>query len=159
VSQTAAIWRVAREQQRLQPLGLIWRCVGSGHATIDLDAAESRLRERHAIRDVRDADDELLGARCRIVSTSARFAIVLLEPSTEGRLAAALAKYGQDQVSIYLRPIPRGEDVLARAAAAGLALSAAAEGPFGRQRLVAGGPRWGPFVLIVEASRAATIEA
>jgi hypothetical protein len=156
VSNSSALARLADERGRLHPLGLRWRVVGSGEATIDLDLAEAELRARVGIRDVRDAGgDALLGAHCRIVTTSERLATVLLEPAAEGRLAAALAKYGQQPVAAYLRPIPKGEDVVTRAAAAGIPLSATADGPFGRQRLVLGGPRWGPFVVIVE--QAATI--
>ena len=157
MSESGAIWRLSGERARLAPLGLLWRDIATGNATIDLDRAELEARASTDVRQVTDADDELLGARARVVAFSKRrLRTVLLEPSTEGRLAAALAKFGQQPVVAYVRPIPRDVDVAAPAAAAGVRLSAAGNGPFGRQRLVLGGPRWGPFVVIVE--QAATIE-
>jgi hypothetical protein len=146
--------RLARERTRLDATSLGLRLVATGRATVDLDRAEADAREAMDVRRISAAgDDELLGAHCRIVATQRGDAIVLLEPSTEGRLAAALAKFGEHHVVDY---VAGTGDVVRTAAAAGVALSAVAGGPFGRQRLVLGGPRWGPFVVIVE--QAATID-
>jgi hypothetical protein len=100
----------------------------------------------------------LLGAWSRIVTTGDPVRIVLLEPNTEGRLAASLARFGQEPVVMYLEPVVAGEDVRAAAAAVGILLSEARPGPFGRGRLVLGGSRWGPHLILVEPQEAATIE-
>jgi hypothetical protein len=115
-----------------------------GWATVDLDRAESNIpgaRSREGL------SDELLGARSRWLDLTDGNAALLLEPSTEGRLAASLARFGEGPIALYLRPEAGAAE---RAIAAGFALSTEAGGPLGRQRLVLGGPRWGPHVLLVE---------
>jgi hypothetical protein len=71
--------------------------------------------------------------------------IILLEPSTEGRLAAALARQGEGPVAVYRRPAADpGTDRRTRAG----------DGPLGRQQLELDGPVAGPFRLtLVEAER------
>jgi hypothetical protein len=82
--------------------------------------------------------------------------VVLLEPNTEGRLAATLARVGEGPAALYLQPVhatlARIRDELRRA---GRPTSVIGEGPFGRQALVLGRPAWGPHVLLVDT--AATI--
>lgn len=73
---------------------------------------------------------------------------VLLEPSTEGPLAATLARHGEGIVARYLVVSADGVDA---ARAAGFALSSTEAGPLGRQRLVFGGSRFGPHLLLVDA--------
>ena len=145
---------LARQRARLGGIGLDFSLIARGRATVDVDRAEAEVGEVMAVRDISGADDdELLGARCRIITTGTGDTIALLEPFTEGRLAAALARFGEGHVVDY---VAAGRNVVAAASAAGVVVSLAARGPFGRQRLVLGGPRWGPFVVIVE--RAATIQ-
>jgi hypothetical protein len=65
-------------------------------------------------------------------------ALALAEPSTEGRLAAALARHGEGVAGRY---VLLGLDMAAiadRAAVAGVALSRPTVGPFGREVLVLG---------------------
>jgi hypothetical protein len=69
--------------------------------------------------------------------------VQVLEPDTEGPLAAALARFGEGLAAIYVRPGRR----------AGGRFEAV--GPFGPARL-APGPAWGPHVLALEPR--ATIE-
>jgi hypothetical protein len=145
------------ERTRLAALGLHSTLLAPGIATLDLDHAEAELRRSGGVGRVSQCDDPLLGARCRLVVTNDGDHVVLLEPSTEGRLAAALARFGPHRVVEYAQLVPRDADVATVARAAGVSLSVAADGPFGRQRLVLGGPRWGPFVIVVESSGAATI--
>ena len=95
-----------------------------------------------------DTRDEHLGAFARVIRTGDDREIALIEPFTEGRLAAALARHGEGFVALYLIA-DRGAS--ARARAAGIVLSAAGLGPFGTQRLVIGGPRSGPFIAIAAA--------
>ena len=74
------------------------RLVGIGWATVDIERTVAGLPGV----DVRAAaDDELLGARAWRTS-SGPVALVLLEPNTEGRLAAALARRGEGIAALYL---------------------------------------------------------
>jgi hypothetical protein len=123
-----------------------------GWATVELDRAEVQVGARLAAGPGPDTpvredapDDELLGARCRLLR-SARGEVLLLEPSTEGRLAAALARHDEGPLVRFLVGGSHGPE---RVRKAGLVLSAAGDGPFGSEQLVLGGPRWGPFLLLV----------
>ena len=80
---------------------------------------------------------------------SAQWALV--EPTTEGRLTATLARHGEGHAGWYLR-LPLGLDHAGRLATdAGLRLSRPADGPFGRERLILGDRIDGPHVLLVAA--------
>lgn len=132
-------------------LGSAFRLV-FGWATVDLDRAALDAAAGALIRSRDVSDDVLLGARCRLVSIGAREReVILLEPATEGRIAASLARFGEGLVVLYLlvsrEKLEVVTDELVRA---GLVLSAEASGPFGRERLVAGGPAWGAHLLIGE---------
>jgi hypothetical protein len=122
-----------------------------GWATVELDRAEREVREAlTALGDARveeRPDDDLLGARCRILRYDGDRDMLLLEPSTEGRLAASLARYGEGSVALYLFGAP---GAAGRLAEAGLVLSGAAPGPLGGQRLVLAGRAWGPHLLLVD---------
>jgi len=138
-------------------LGRLWTAVAprkavGGWATVELDRAEvevtAALAELHDLQDPRaeDAPDErVLGARCRLLRYADDRDMLLLEPSTEGRLAAALARYGEGSVALYLLVDGGAPE---RARRAGFRLSSAGRGPFGPERLVLAGPRWGPFLVL-----------
>ena len=122
-----------------------------GWATVELDRAARELSDLigsgHVFGDA--PPSEALGARCRVGSGAAEggVRIVLLEPDTEGRLSAALARHGEGWVATW---------VTAPAAPAAppstdAALSGARPGPLGTERLVLGAPVTGPYRLIVEA--------
>jgi hypothetical protein len=67
------------------------RLIGVGWATVDLERAEAAVG-----LDLADADgDVALGARCRMAELPDGVRFVLLEPSTEGRLTATLARHGE----------------------------------------------------------------
>jgi hypothetical protein len=121
------------------------------HATVDLERA---LVERGASPGgaAGSVPDELLGARVVVVGEgSARTAVA--EPSTEGRLAATLARHGEGIVGSYLRgPFPLA-DMRTRAAAAGIVLSRPAAGPFGDEVIVVGARLGGPQVILVDPGR------
>lgn len=120
-----------------------------GWATVDADRAMAEtarlLRPGSGFRSA--APCEYLGARCWIgvagddVPEGAG-AIVILEPSTEGRLAATLARHGEGWCATWES---------AGAADAGLNAMASAPriGPLGPERLVRG-PTTGPHRLVVE---------
>lgn len=133
-----------------------------GVATVDADRMERDLKPMTS-RDL--PDDTQLGARSRLLTSAGVLGVVLLEPITEGRIAASLARFDEGAVAVYvLVPVARFPGVTTDLRAAGLDLSGEASGPFGRQWLVAGGSAWGAHLLIAEdatipsGSRAATIE-
>ncbi|MEW5992319.1 MAG: hypothetical protein AB1736_13370 [Chloroflexota bacterium] len=139
---------VERLSTAVRPRGAV-----AGWGTVELDRAETEIGEALAAGrldgrpDAEGApDDGILGARCRILRSGGAQQIVLLEPSTEGPLAAALARHGEGHVAHYLLVDAGAPE---RARQAGFQLSAEAGGPLGRQRLVVTGPRWGPFLVLV----------
>ena len=78
--------------------------------------------------------------------------VALAEPSTEGRLAASLARNGEGPAGRYAS-LPDGDTVAAfraRAFAAGVGISTVVEGPFGPSALLLGGPVGGPHLIVVE---------
>ncbi|MES2210984.1 MAG: hypothetical protein V4515_12510 [Chloroflexota bacterium] len=117
-----------------------------GWATIDLDRAQTALSSTLGRPlSVSEAADDLLGASARHLRLADGQEVVLLEPSTEGRLAAALARHGEGIQVLYLLV---GADGLRLARDAGFALTDRRPGPFGSERLILGGPRWGPFLIL-----------
>jgi len=82
--------------------------VALGWATVDLDRTELAFREtlpggsRLGREDL--PDDVLLGARCRGIRTDLPNLpmVILVEPSTEGRLAASLARYGEGPAAAWV---------------------------------------------------------
>ena len=123
----------------------------SGWATVELDRATAEVSEAlEALGPARSEpapDDDLLGARARLLRFAGNRDLLLLEPATEGLLAASLARLGEGTVARYL--LVEG-DPAARAREAGLVLSAEAAGPLGLQRRLVGGSRWGPHLIVVE---------
>ncbi len=119
-----------------------------GWATVELDRAEREIflttPALETFRNPEAPSDDLLGAKCRL-GNDGLGPVMLLEPTTEGRLAAALARHGEGFLVLYLI-VGNGADE--RAGAAGFSLSTEAGGPFGPQRLVLGGPRHGPFLML-----------
>lgn len=67
--------------------------------------------------------------------------LLLLEPDTEGRLAASLVRFGEGVAAIYLR---------AGSAPGPTPLGAPGDGPLGPGRIVLGGPAWGPHVIVLD---------
>jgi hypothetical protein len=80
--------------------------LGRGWATVDLDRAGMELRDLLATDCAfEDAPrSEWLGARCRVGRAVGRAdsTLVLLEPDTEGRLAAFLARHGEGWAADYV---------------------------------------------------------
>jgi hypothetical protein len=94
--------------------------------------------------------DALLGARAAWSGTPG---VVLAEPTTEGRLAASLARWGEGPAAIY---VAVGRPVLETVA---VALERLGErprhgtGPFGAQLLAQTSSAWGPHLLLVGEPR------
>ena len=126
-----------------------------GWATVEASRAESELRAALGLG-AGDAvglpPSTLLGARCRRLSIDADGpAVIVLEPEREGRLAASLARLGEGPIAAWLAPGYDDATLRVRAQLGGLLLSAVAGGPFGPERLVLGGPAWGPHLLLTAA--------
>lgn len=114
------------------PIARIW-------ATVD---AERTIRDG-ALAAVPLADDRLLGASVHLVELPGEVPVAILEPNTEGRIAAALARHGEGPAGAYVawsgslvevgEPITRSET-----------------GPFGPSAIAAAFPASGPFTVLVE---------
>jgi hypothetical protein len=119
-----------------------------GWATVELDRAARELSDLLGSGEVfHDApSSEALGARCRVGSGAAEggVRIVLLEPESEGRLSATLARRGEGWVATWVAAATAPPSSVAP-------LSRARPGPFGEERLVLGGPLTGPHRFVVEA--------
>lgn len=89
------------------------RLLAMGWSTVEMERAE-----RDFEASFHDADaDAWLGARCRVASDAFEVALVLLEPSTEGRLAGSLARLGEGPVVVWYvlepgEPAPPGRPSL-----------------------------------------------
>lgn len=123
----------------------------TGWATVELDRAQREVVQRLGLGEplVEEVpNDELLGASARLLRFTGDRDLILLEPATEGRLAASLARFDEGSAALYLVATVAAFDASRRA---GLALSAERSGPLGPERLVVGTPRYGPHLLIVAA--------
>ena len=128
-----------------------WPVVARIWQTVDVDRTVADLGLEPEPID----PDELLGARGALVRPPHEPPVVVLEPSTEGRLAEGLARYGEGRAGLYVAP-PGG---FAAARRAGLSLGVEGRGPFGRSALIAPGSSQVRasavrFVVIVEAAPA-----
>jgi hypothetical protein len=133
---------------------LAGRPVAVGWATVELERAAAELGAALAIGAERfeaAPDTTALGARCLIADEvlAGDLSLVLLEPSTEGRLAATLARFGEGPAAIWLAPV---DPTVAGTTlgAAGRVIPAATAGPFGPERLLPGGSGYGPHRLLIE---------
>jgi hypothetical protein len=116
---------------------------GIAWATVELDRAARELAGAGLFETA--PRDVALGASARrsSVGRGGRPAIVLLEPDTEGLVAAALARFGEGVLAVYLGPLDRADvDDTPR-------LAPSRPGPLGPARLVIGRPAWGPHALVL----------
>lgn len=88
-----------------------------------------------------------MGARCRLLTFADGSEVVLLEPATEGRLAAALARLGEGVTVLYLIA---DRAAMMRLGEAGIVLGTELVGPFGPQRLVADGRRHASLAIVAQ---------
>ena len=138
--------------EHLEPVAELW-------ATVELERA---LADRGHDPDEAAAAivDPHLGARVAVIprgdgaddDAGDGLATALAEPTTEGRLAASLARNGEGPAGRYLAlPDDQTIDSYRRLAhAAGVALSGVERGPFGPSVLLLGRPVAGPHVIVVE---------
>ncbi len=132
--------------------GLAVRVVAVGWATVDLDRAWSELAPPGAAahEDHVHVVDGLLGARGRFLGSSpGGIRSILLEPATEGRLAASLARRGEGPAALYLAPTTGDlSAALDRLARAGTRMRAG-DTAIGPGAVVLDGPASGPQVILV----------
>lgn len=135
------------------------RLAAVGVATVD---AERVVRQNPWLAFEPAGEDRALGASAWS-GTAGSTVLLLLEPSTEGRLASALARRGEGPVALYLaRPAAGQDDVSLQPesrfeARPRVALGARRRWPLGSAaRLIPPTHSWGPFLLLVEQPAAAT---
>ncbi len=129
-----------------------FRLAGVGWATVELDRAAAELDPwLEPTLDGLDGQDPHLGARTRVRRSPGLpgEALVLAEPVTEGRLAAALARDGEGPCVLYLEPAESLQAWRVGAASRGITTSAIRPGPLGPSVLISGA-RSGPHLVIVE---------
>lgn len=142
-------WGEALQEERLDWLDPVEPAtLAPIHATVELERA---LRELGVPPDAQaPVADPLIGAAVLVVEATDGGLTAVAEPTTEGRLAAFLARHGEGLAGRYVRsPVPLAE-AHRRASTAGVVLGRAADGPFGRAALVLGGPVSGPHLILVE---------
>jgi hypothetical protein len=140
-------WLGVGEAAELSSVAEIWATVELERALADLGAHAERAGPRAAA-----VGEPLLGARVLVLRSdvAGEPPVALAEPSSEGRLAATLARHGEGPAGRYVTA-PVGLDVVRRlAAVAGIAISRAADGPFGSEVLVLDRPVTGPHLILVE---------
>jgi hypothetical protein len=123
--------------------------IALGWATVDIDRAIPEVAlglglSAHAF--VQVVDSEILGARGRVAyaAIGGTTSLVILEPATEGRLAAALARYGEGPIAAWFH-------VEHDADRSGGPVGEEQSGPFGPERLVPGGLVGGLYRFLVLA--------
>jgi len=133
--------------------------VGVGWATVELDRADAELDPWLAPRGgageggAEDAEgtEPHLGGRSRRRGAGGLPAgsLLLLEPSTEGRLAAALARDGEGPCALYLGTREPLRAWVHTAHERDVPTSAVRRGPLGPSVLLLGGPIAGPHLILV----------
>ena len=123
--------------------------VALGWATVDLDAVRERIESEAGFGAFeRAARDEHLGARAvvhRPEPASGEPIEILLEPDTEARLAASLARHGEGFAAIWFGPAGGSSNERPEG------FGPVADGPLGPARLLLGGPPWSLSVLLLES--------
>ena len=143
-----------------QPHGLVEGLVREATivATVELERVLGDLgwapeAARAAISGARP--DPHLGAAVVLVEDATEGCLAFAEPTTEGRLAATLARHGEGPCGRYLGfPEPASPDALdafrRRAAAAGVAISRVEDGPLGPSVLLLTNSVTGPHLIVAE---------
>jgi hypothetical protein len=153
----AATREIIRSAAERDPWLFGLRLAGIGWATVELERAAEELTtsfRRAGMPEPRwspGVRDDLLGSTSWVShepwpaeGLERPPAIVLLEPDTEGRLAATLARFDEGVAAAYLAPEPGVSRVDATR------LGRPAAGPLGSSRLVLARPAWGPNVVVLD---------
>jgi len=136
-----------------------------GWATVELDRAERQLSADLSLAPgafIEAPDSGVLGARCRVAldAVPGGVTLVILEPATEGRLSAALARHGEGPLAAWY-VLDAGSDAAmppSTMAPAGQLAPASRAGPFGPERIASDGAIHGLRRLLVGVG-AGTIRA
>jgi hypothetical protein len=128
------------------------RLLAVGWATVETDRAVAELAAALGIARVSfrvAGRSAALGASCLVADgrLSDDIALAILEPATEGRLAAALARWDEGPLVAWYASEPATAGAPGSFGGPG---SFGAPGPFGAERLVAGDPLTGPHRLLVD---------
>jgi hypothetical protein len=118
-------------------------------ATVDIE----RTLADHGVEASELGFDPFLGARVVLVlilSELPNSPVAIAEPTTEGRLAATLARHGEGPAGRYVAVADSLDLATTRAAASGTAVSRVEPGPFGRSMLVLLGPVTGPHLILCD---------
>ena len=127
----------------------------------EVTAWDNREEAREIVAGRATVADPLLGARVLVLDGPGPGAgsdvggdgrIALAEPTTEGRLAAFLARHGEGPAGRYIGVGATVTAIATRAAAAGVSVSRAETGPFGPEVVVLGGRRGSPLLILVEVA-------
>jgi hypothetical protein len=131
-------------------LAEIWATVEIDRALTDLFPSGPPVGSIAAV-----VDDPLLGARVLVTPVAeGETLIALAEPSSEGRLAATLARRGEGPAGRYVRSPIDLDTLRDLATAAGVAVSRPAAGPFGPAIVVVTAVA-GPHLILVGPSASA----
>lgn len=116
-------------------------------ATVDLERTLADLGREASELGV----DTLLGARVVVVRSGppGNAPLAIAEPTTEGRLAATLARHGEGPAGRYVA-VDGLDRARSRAASSGVAVSRVEPGPFGPAMLVLLAPVTGPHLILCE---------
>ena len=83
--------------------------------------------------------------------------VLVLEPDTEGRLAASLARSGEGPAALYFSADGGLDAFVAGAPPRRAQVSSIRPGPLGPSVVLLGGPMWGPHLLVVDRPSGGTI--
>ena len=155
----AAFLDEARKEPILSLIG--GSVVALGWATVELELGARELGSALGVELAALAGapaSSTLGARTLILhdGLGTGIALVLLEPTTEGRVAASLARYGEGPVAAWLG-VDDPSGTLDAVRGAGILASAERPGPLGAERLLLDRPVHGPHHLLV--GRPGTIQS
>jgi len=130
------------------------RTVAVGWATVELDRAVVELGDALRVPPASFAvagASHSLGASCLVAAgvLPGGVALVVLEPNTEGRLAATLARNDEGPAAAWLA-VERLADAVTPLRGVGTSLAAAEAGPFGPECLILDGAIRGPYRLLIE---------
>ena len=125
-------------------LAVIW-------ATVDLERSLVGLGIEVDAAATQVMADTFLGARVVVVPSGPDASLLAIaEPTTEGRLAAALARHGEGPAGRYVAVSDDLGQARMRAGALGIPVSRVEDGPFGPSMLLLIGPVSGPQLILCE---------
>jgi len=131
------------------------RLVAVGWATVETDRAVGELADALGIAPTSfqaAPPSAALGASCLVldVPLPGDVALAVLEPATEGRIAAGLARWDEGPLVAWYAAAEPEPDGVGPASVTGASVASGRVGPFGPERLVGRDPLTGPHRLVVD---------